>query len=300
MSYRSIIAGCLVLSLSSQIQAESGCHANGWTKEAMIAWKTAEFPLQAGNGEQRFNQLRACLASTDPEVRDGVAYEAYVNILRNNKVDIASVNSLYETLFADIKAGKNDPAGVYLPFAVLVMAEVVRVDRISPYLTDEARAEVVTLAANYLSSVNDYRGFNDKDGWRHHVAHGADLILQLALNKAVTKPQLDELLKALASQISPPNHSYTFSEPKRLATPAAYIYLRNEHSLEEWQRWLDGVTKPKPLADWSSSYKSEAGLIKRHNVTAFLTSFYALVGESQNAKLKEIKQTLVAAMKKVG
>ena len=36
---------------------------------------------------------------------------------------------------------------------------------------------------NIALSVRDYRGFDAKQGWRHGVAHGADLLLQLSRNR---------------------------------------------------------------------------------------------------------------------
>jgi hypothetical protein len=51
--------------------------------------------------------------------------------------------------------------------------------------------------------VRDYRGFDTAEGWRHGVAHGADLALQLVLNPAVDKPQIERLLAAVGRQVAP-------------------------------------------------------------------------------------------------
>lgn len=64
------------------------------------------------------------------------------------------------------------------------------------------------------------------------MAHGADFALQLALNPAVSKPQLDRLLSAMAIQISPkdPGVAYWAGEPDRLARAVIYIAQRKLHS----------------------------------------------------------------------
>jgi hypothetical protein len=49
--------------------------------------------------------------------------------------------------------------------------------------------------------VSDYRGFDDKEGWRHGVAHGSDWLMQLALNPALDRGQLDQMLAAIATQV---------------------------------------------------------------------------------------------------
>ena len=84
------------------------------------------------------------------------------------------------------------------------MSEVARTDRVKPWMSADERQAIVLAAESYLPTIEDYRGFSDTEGWRHGVAHGSDLILQLALNAEVAKPQLDRLLQAIATQVSPP------------------------------------------------------------------------------------------------
>lgn len=46
-------------------------------------------------------------------------------------------------------------------------------------------------AARNVIAICDYRSFDERDGWRHAVAHAADLLMRLALNPALTGTQLD-------------------------------------------------------------------------------------------------------------
>ena len=85
---------------------------------------------------------------------------------------------LLDLLTADDASGD----GFAQPFAALALAEVARVDRVAPIFTADERAVLVTAATNYVRSVRDYRGFDDVQGWRHGVAHGADFLMQLVLN----------------------------------------------------------------------------------------------------------------------
>ncbi len=50
---------------------------------------------------------------------------------------------------------------------------------------------MVDAAVAWMKSVQDYRGFEPGAGRRRAVAHGADLLTQLALNPAVERTQLD-------------------------------------------------------------------------------------------------------------
>ena len=100
-------------------------------------------------------------------------------------------------------AAPDDASGFRRPFAALALAEVARADRIEPYLTEPERHELAEAGAAYLRGVRDYRGFTAGEGWRHGVAHGADLMLQLALNPRLSRTDADRLLGAIAAQVAP-------------------------------------------------------------------------------------------------
>ena len=120
-------------------------------------------------------------------------------------------------------------------------------------------------------------------------AGACDFVLQLVLNPAVTKPQLDRLLAAIATQVAPRQTvSYIAGEPDRLARPLLFIAQRGNHSDEEWKAWFAQVLSSKPMASWDEAVTSEAGLAKRHNTRAFLLSLLASVGASENAGVRQL------------
>jgi len=144
--------------------------------------------------------------------------------------------------------------------------------------------------------VTDYRGFSSQIGWRHGVAHGADLILQLSLNDNIDKAQLDSLLKAISSQVCPEEHFYVYGEAKRLALPVAYAFLRKKYTINEWELWLSAITEPSPFLSWQAMYASQAGLVKLHNTRAFLQSFYITIKASKNETLLNMLPALEKAI----
>jgi hypothetical protein len=149
------------------------------------------------------------------------------------------------------------------------------------------RAQLVDLSANYLSGVRDYRGFSDTEGWRHSVAHGADLVLQLVLNPKINKAQIKQLMTAVASQVAPAGEvSYIFGEPGRLARAVVYAYRRGVLENVEWSAWFASITDPEPMKSWSVSYSSRAGLARRHNTLTFLMALhlYAVAVEDEQGE----------------
>jgi hypothetical protein len=273
MPSRFIVAAVLIAAPPMAVAQTrpSACPPDGYTRAALTDLKSREWAIADDAARNRFaRNLTACLASPDPELRDGVAFEALQHLLRTRQLSEDTMLALQDDLEARLQAPEGP--GFERPFAALALAEVARTDRIQAYLTTARRERLVTAATTFLRGVRDYRGFDDREGWRHGVAHGADLMLQLSLNQAIDKAQLDRIRDAIASQVAPVTHAYVFGESLRLAAPIAYIAQRNVFSEAEWAAWFARVASPAPLDSWEGTFSSEAKLRKRHNLIVFLTT----------------------------
>ena len=267
--------------------ANAGCPPEGHDRASLVALAGSQFEVSDDGARAKLALgLLDCLKDPDPVLRDQVAFEAWAAWQRGKKLDEATRRVALDALVPRLTAP--DPQGFSAPFAALTLAEVARTDRVEPWLDAKQRAALVEAAAGFLANVRDYRGFDEKDGWRHGVAHGADFALQLALNPALERAALDRLLAAIASQIVPSGaHFYVYGEPERLAAPVLYIGKRNLHDADEWRKWFAALAEPKPLASWGDAFKSQAGLAKRHATKAFLLALYANLREGGDPALAE-------------
>ena len=261
----------------------------------MLVWLAS--PAVAQCAGTKAIELISCLGDPDPKIRDAMAFETLSKMMRAGELDTNTLAQLDRDLIAMV--AKPDPNGFQRPFAILTLAEVARTDRIKPWMTDADRDTLVTTAAQYLSSITDYRAFDDTAGFRHGVAHGADLAMQLALNPATTKPQLDRLLAAITSQITPPNVAYWAGEPDRLARAVMFIAQRKLHSDAEWKAWFDRIMDPKPLASWDQAFRSELGIKKHHDARAFLLSVFATASTTDDTGIKALLEPVRSALKLV-
>jgi len=291
----SVLATLSAVSFATQAQE---CAAEQWSKQQVEQYQASGYPLSQLNLQDPI-KLTACLSSTRSEIRDALTYSAFSHWLRNEQLSKAQIRQLHDSLYQDILSQTNDKHGVYLPFAILVYAEVLRVDRVTPYLGDEELNKAVSLVATTLTATKDYRGFSDDIGWRHQIAHTADAVLQLVLNKRLSKAQSNQLVQALISQVSPANHRYVDGESKRLAMPFLYAWMSGLHQQNDMENWLDKVASPAPLSDWGSSYKSEAGLSKRHNTRHFLLELFKIVASNDHPKLNQMQPSLLQALKQI-
>lgn len=220
--------------------------------------------------------LLDCLLSPDPELRDATGFTALQTLMRNKSIDTSGLHGIRTRLLTSLKTP--DTNGFAQPFAALVLAEVVRADRVTPYLTAAERNELARAGSAYLEGVRDYRGFDPVEGWRHGVAHGADLMLQLAVNPAITKAEHELMLAAIAAQVAPAGtHFYRYGEGERLMAPVFYLARRDTVDAAQWETWFARIAAPQP------GLTTEASLARKHNLKGFLYPLYASLSESGDA-----------------
>lgn len=231
--------------------------------------------------------LLACLGDPDPAVRDGFVFALWSEGLRGKQVESALMRHANARLQA-MMAGPDDASGFRRPFAALALAEVARADRIEPFLTDVELHALAAAGATYLRGVTDYRGFTAGEGWRHGVAHGADLMLQLALNPRLSRPDADRLLAAIAAQVAPAaSLYYVHGEPGRLAAPILYLARRPDIDDAAWAAWFRSL-HPDTGARWRDAYAGDAGLAAVHNSTAFASAIHVSASESKDPQMRRL------------
>jgi hypothetical protein len=268
MSGRAIIFATVLALAPSDGETQAGCAGRDVPRNSVDA-------------------LADCLSDPNPDVRDAIAFDSLTKLLRSGALEPASLRGLKDRLIVVVTRGGT---ALQTSFPALTLAEVARTDRLKAWMTDLERQAMVDTAARFLSTVSDYRAFTQADGYLHSVAHGADFALQLALNPAVNKTQLDRLLAAIATQVAPkdPQVAYWAGESDRLARGVIFIAQRKLHSDEAWTAWFATMMNPDPLPAWDAAFKSEAGIRKHHNVRAFLLSVFATATTSEDAGIRQL------------
>lgn len=261
------------------------CPPAGYTQASLLALKSDGFRLKDESRRDALAlALLGCLAAPAPVLRDGVAFEALSTWLRAKQLSPATMKQLVDALLVRIdqfnRAASQRAAAAAAPpfdefqtsFSLLVLSELARADRMAAYLDAPRRQHLLESAAAAVTHWRDYRGFDAQAGWRHGVAHGADLLMQLSLNPALTQEALRKLVRAELSQVAPPGeHFYIYGEGERLARAVLAASSRGLLAPAEWQALFDElVLSARPLASWKQAFESQLGLAKRHNTYQFL------------------------------
>jgi hypothetical protein len=240
-------------------------------------------------------QLIDCLADPDPLLRDAVAYTSLAAWMRaESGLDPTVLEAARQRLLEMLV--RADAQGFAQPFAALVLAEVTRTDRIAPWMDAEQRTQMVAASARYLHGVRDYRGFIEGEGWRHGVAHGADWVLQLALNPAIDTDQLAQLREAIGAQmLAADGHAYVFNEPARLATPLLFIARRGVFDAADWEAWL--LQLPPRIGPAAAVWGSAEALAARHNLLALLLVLHFEASRSEDPGIQALLPGVLAALR---
>lgn len=286
----------------ARAQAQAACPPPPWSLPALQQLKAAQWKLADAPARDALAlALVPCLAHANPALRDGISFEGLSAWMRAKQLSVDTLRQLHRALLAQLADTATDQAGFARPFAALVLSELARADRLQAYLSDEERQALVNAAGNYLRGVRDYRGFVPGEGWRHGVAHGADLAMQLALNPAVNAQQLDELVTAVQAQIAPAGeHFYIYGEGERLARPIFYAARRGLLTPQRWEALVQAVASPAPLPSWERAFESQAGLARLHNVKAFLLVLsHNVAGSADPAVQAALGKLLPPALKQL-
>lgn len=277
------------------------CRPAGYSRSRLDSVKSARFEI--GDAPERNRLALAlvdCIGDPDPTLRDGIVYEALSTWMRGGLLDTATVRALGGRLRPMILA-PDDSEGFRKPFAALVLSEVARADRIKPALSTSERDGVIDAAITYMGEIKDYRAYDPVEGYRHGVAHGADLVLQLAVNPAVPASGVERLMTALARQISPDSDViYSYGEPERLARAVYFAHRRNVVGEAFWDAWFAAlVPAPSATAQLPMAQQVVVRARRHHNTIAFLhaASFAGRVGEDEvGARLAKLADREVRRM----
>lgn len=265
---------------------ESACVARDWDAGTRRAWLA-----QAEGEADAALALVTCLDEADPGLRDEFALGGLTTWLRGGKVDVATRGELARRLLVLLE-GAPDEAGFRRPFAAMALAEVARAERLDPRLSAEELQSLVVIADRYLRSIRDYRAWDAREGWRHAVAHGADLVLQLGLHPGIDGGTQARLLDALATCIAPlDGPAYTHGEAERFARAVHHLHARGlvpAEAQRSWLRQLHASASPGESAGISAGK-----LAWRHNLWSFLQALgYAARSSGQTDRAREIDELI--------
>jgi hypothetical protein len=237
------------------------------------------------------------LGSTDPDLRDEIAYVVYANWLKQEKYSSQELKSHVDQLLSNLDQGigESESDTVFLrAFSILLLAEIVHNDNKNPVLDKDLIKKVLDKGLWYLDAEKDPRGYIPVKGWAHALAHTADLLLVLARNRNIDRADLSRILSAISAKIiHSKNHIHIHGEDERLANAILEILRRDLIPPDEMETWTRSFTTPDGK-DWKGAYVDEQRNRAYQNTRNLLRSVYvALTAQSADFPNRERHRDLV-------
>ena len=267
----------LLLTSAALGDETSRCGTDG---ETLDYWETVKEQAATAPADELAGKLVDCLGSPDPALRDGVGYELFTYWLREQKLSDDSRRELLQRL----RERMNDPAaGAVLSrsFSALILAELMRSDAISSFMTAEERSLLLADGATALQRETDFRGLDPNLGWVHPIAHLADLMWRFSLHPGTTEADALLILEAIRARVAPTDIAYAFNEGDRLARVVATLIRRDLVTSEQTVAWLEGFESPRSMDTWSQAFRSVGGMHELHNTKQFLRALADQVADAE-------------------
>jgi len=186
-------------------------------------------------------ELTTMLGSVDPVERDEIAYPVLATWIGAGVYDDL-LAGLGDGMAAGLVQGLGEVGTTSVfrrSFSALVLAVCINRDNAVSLLPGDKLLEWGDRVTGWLVRERDTRGFVPGQGWAHAVAHGADVLDELAGSPHFRLNELTVLLDVIADRVlSPTTAVFASGEPDRLATAAMSVFRRRLVPLRIIEPWL--------------------------------------------------------------
>jgi len=209
-------------------------------------WRgVAEHRYEVPNGESASalaHELSRLLASSDPELRDDLAYSILARwIGRPGILQPDDLLALADKWMSNLKDGIGESGTnsvLKRSFSALCLSLIAEREAKTPFLGTSNYHQLVTAAVTYLQTERDLRGYDAKVGWIHATAHTSDLLQALAANALLKSEEESSILDAMATRLASAPEVYTQGEQDRMAQAVLALIRRADFAADSFETWL--------------------------------------------------------------
>jgi hypothetical protein len=256
-------------------------------KSFWLSLKQTKYALPAGqNLLSLTEELFSFIPSSDPELRDTIAYETFANWIEQGLYSPDQLRAYILRLILNMQNGLGERGTDSVfgrTFSILCLAEIVHYDNQNPFLDKDETLNILDKGLAYLADEIDPRGYVPMNGWAHALAHTADLFFVLANNRFLGREHLEQILQAIATKlVIPTDWLYIHGEDDRITRAVLAVYQRNLTS----QDWLSIFVSPN-YNKWFDSFKEQPLHNAYFNSKTFLRSLNQGVFQIEELENKE-------------
>lgn len=236
------------------------------------------------------------LGSSDPELRDEIAYETFANFLKREYYSEEEIAIYIASLLANLEIGIGEMGtdSVFLrSFSILFLAEIIHTDNQALQLKKPIIKTILEKGLWYLEAERDLRGYVLDKGWAHALAHTADLFLVLGQNTHTGSREHHRILYAIGKKlIQSTGWIYLYGEDDRLSRAVVEILRRDTLSMAFVKKWLAFFLEPDEK-DRAVAWTKEESWHAFFNVRNFLRSLYLQVSTEDELPGQELHERMI-------
>ena len=188
-----------------------------------------QLKIKQGNNtaltQEELEWLWENIGNPNPEIRDDLVFNLFGQFIFEQLITKEQLRWLIEkmniTNRLEYRLEENGSATAYRSFSALVMGMILRVDgdQTSGYdscLTNSERVTWMQNGIRYLTREQDRTGYDEKLGWVHAFAHGADLLGTIISHPKCTQEYVVEALEVISDIFQKSQQPFIDEEEKRL------------------------------------------------------------------------------------
>jgi len=235
------------------------------------------------------------LGSTDPALRDGIAYEALATwVYQDARLAPPALERLRSRLQADARRGLGDPEGdgtFRRSFSVLALSVLAAANLKHPWLDEHGVEELVSAGCDALSGERDLRGYVPGKGWAHATAHAADLLKFVGRAPNLSAAQQAKIVRCIATRLRTAGRVFVFGEDQRLAAALASLARRPDAALQPLREWCESLAR-EHQAFWDGPFSVDGYVALRTQLNALAELQAELEGDDQPAGVTAAQEAL--------
>jgi hypothetical protein len=236
----------------------------------------AKFEVPSGTTAQALApELVASLGSTDPEMRDDLAFSILTAwTYRQKRLTPDDLRPIITTLETNLRKdiGSTGTDAVLLrSFSALTLSVIAARDNEAPFLSAGEFDRLLDAALAYLRDERDTRGFDAAKGWMHSAAHTSDLLKFLARNPRLTSAGQGRILAALLAKNREAAAPFSQGEDERMARVPISIVRRTDFDRDGFRAWLTAAAAAAKFPEPATPDALRAEQNVRHMLMALWT-----------------------------
>ncbi|WP_327083401.1 DUF2785 domain-containing protein [Streptococcus suis] len=118
---------------------------------------------------------------------------------------------------------------------------------------------------DYLAIENDWSGYDEKLGWIHTAAHGADFLLATSCHDQFPAEKSKEVWQTIVTCLTRQSKVFSAGEEIRLAQIPVYLLLNEKVTSKELTEWISKLDFPnqEPVDYFLASEKTLLCLVRQ-------------------------------------